>query len=67
MENQAISIIKGAARMGMGKVILSYMGVSHSGAYTASENLRKVEYRFLKPQGMCTKFEFLGNTKKIND
>ena len=58
MINQAVTITKSEVHAGFGKVKLTCVCGSASGAYTASVNLRKVEFRFFEPQGMSNQFVF---------
>ena len=60
MANTALEINGGIAKSAMGKVKLQYSANPPSGAYTASQSLRKVVFTFDSPQGMATSFEFHG-------
>ena len=58
MANTALEINGGVAKPAMGKVKLQYTAVTPSGAYTASQTLRKIVFTFTSPQGMASNFEF---------
>jgi len=58
MANTALKISGGIAKSVMGKVKLQYTAVTPSGAYTASQTLRKIVFTFTNPQGMASNFEF---------
>ena len=60
MANTAQEISGGIAMSAMGKVKLQYSAITPSGAYTASQTLRKVVFTFNSPQGMTSNFEFDG-------
>ncbi|MGH1538817.1 MAG: hypothetical protein ACRBHB_00210 [Arenicella sp.] len=60
MANTALEISQGIATTSMGKVRLQYMADTPSGAYTASQTLRKIVFVFTDPQGMAKEVEFLG-------
>ncbi len=60
MTNAALEINGGIARSAMGKVKLQYTAGTPSGAYTASQVLRKVTFTFISPQGIASNFEFHG-------
>ena len=60
MANTALQIRSGIAKSAMGKIRLQYVADTPSGAYTASETLRKIVFTFTNPQGMASNFEFHG-------
>jgi len=60
MANTVLEVTGGEAKAAMGKVRLQYTAVTESGAYTASETLRKIIFTFNNPQGMARNYEFNG-------
>ena len=63
MANTALEINGGVVKSAMGKVKLQYRAVTPSGAYTASQTLRKIVFTFNRPKGMAPNFEFHGQEK----
>ena len=57
MLNTAVTITGSRVSSGMGTTVLSILYCSESGAYCASETLRKVRFGFDDPMGMATKFK----------
>lgn len=60
MANNALTINGGLAVPAMGKVKLFYLATSLSGAYTSSQNLRKISFIFKSSKGLADNFEFCG-------
>lgn len=60
MANAALEITGGFAKSSLGKIKLQYLAVAPSGAYTASQTLRKIVFVFTNPQGSVKEFEFHG-------
>ena len=57
MLNTAVTITESRVSSGMGTTTLRILSCSESGAFCASQSLRKVRFGFDDPKGMATKFK----------